>query len=65
MRELNIHSIGVKKFRYRSEKVTCDNKENLLNIDFTTTSISQKWCTDSTYIYTKKDGWAYLASVMD
>ena len=33
--------------------------------DFSTTSINQKWCTDITYIYTIKDGWTYLASVMD
>lgn len=36
-----------------------------MNRDFKTTSIHQKWCTDITYIYTKKDGWTYLASVMD
>lgn len=27
--------------------------------------INQKWCTDITYIHTQKDGWTYLASVMD
>ncbi|WP_442855634.1 DDE-type integrase/transposase/recombinase [Butyrivibrio sp. NC3005] len=27
--------------------------------------IKQKWFTDITYIHTKKDGWTYLASVMD
>ena len=36
-----------------------------MNRDFKTTSIHQKWCTDITYIYTQKDGWTYLASVMD
>ena len=65
MKELGIRSIVVKKFRYHCEKVTFDEKENLLNRDFTTTTIHQKWCTDITYIYTKKDGWTYLASVMD
>ncbi len=65
MKELGVHSIIVKKFRYHSEKVTSDEKENLLNRDFITTSIHQKWCPDITYIYTKKDGWTYLASVMD
>lgn len=55
MKELGIYSIVVKKFRYHSEKVTCDEKEKLLNCDFTTTGIHQKWCTDITYIYTKKD----------
>lgn len=65
MSAINIRSIVVKKFRYHSEKVTSDDKENILNRDFKTTSINQKWCTDITYIYTIKDGWTYLASVMD
>lgn len=33
--------------------------------DFTATAINHKWCTDITYIHTQKDGWTYLASVMD
>lgn len=65
MSAMQIRSIVVKKFRYHSEKVTSDDKENLINRDFTTTSINQKWCTDITYIHTLKDGWTYLASVMD
>ena len=65
MRELQIRSIIVKKFRYHTEKITCDEKENLLNRDFITIAIHKKWCTDITYIYTKKDGWPYLASVID
>lgn len=65
MSAMNIRSIVVKKFRYHSEKVTLDEKENLMNRDFSTTSINQKWCTDITYIHTLKDGWTYLASVMD
>ena len=36
-----------------------------MNQDFTATGINQKWCTDITYIHTQKDGWTYLASVMD
>jgi len=65
MSAMDIRSIVVKKFRYHSEKVTSGDKENILNRDFKTTSINQKWCTDITYIYTIKDGWTYLASVMD
>ena len=42
MKELSIRSIVVKKFRYHCEKVTSDEKENLLNRDFTTTAIHQK-----------------------
>ena len=65
MKELGIHSMVIKKFRYHSKKVTFYEKENLLNYDFTTIAIHQKWCTDITYIYTNKDRWTYLASVMD
>lgn len=36
-----------------------------LKRDFTTTSINEKWVGDTTYIHTIKDGWCYLASVLD
>jgi putative transposase len=39
--------------------------QNIINRDFSTTGINQKWVTDITYIHTIKDGWCYLASVMD
>lgn len=65
MRQLQIRSIVTKKFRYHSEKTVSGSRENVLNRDFTTTSINQKWCTDITYIHTIQDGWTYLASVMD
>ncbi len=65
MKQMNIQSIVIKKFHYYSEKVKAEDKKNLLNRDFTTTEINQKWCSDITYIYTIKDGWTYLASVMD
>lgn len=65
MKDMKIRSIVVKKFRYHSEKTDSYGKENILNRDFSTTSINQKWCTDITYISTIKEGWTYLASVMD
>ena len=63
MRELVLHLIVVKKFLYHSEKVISNEKEILLNCDFTTNAIHQKWCMDITYIYIyrKKDGCTYLA----
>ena len=62
---LGIKSIVVKKYRpVKTEKIQ-EQKENILNQDFTTTSINQKWCTDITYIHTEKNGWTYLASVED
>ena len=27
--------------------------------------MNQKFCTDITYVYTKQDGWTYLAEVID
>ena len=38
---------------------------NILKRDFGTGTINQKWCTDITYIHVQKEGWTYLASVMD
>ena len=42
-----------------------DDKENVLNRDFKADTINQKWVTDITYIHVQKEGWTYLASVMD
>ena len=65
MKILGIRSIIVKKFRPAASKSKVSSRENVLNRDFSTTNINQKWVTDITYIYTLKDGWCYLASVMD
>ncbi len=65
MSSMGLRSIVVKKFRPHSSKSNVEEKENLLNRDFKATAINQKWCTDITYIHTLKDGWTYLASVMD
>ena len=65
MFDMGLRSIVIKKFRYHSEKITSEQKKNILNRDFNTTGINQKWCTDITYIHTLRDGWTYLASVMD
>ena len=62
---LGIRSIVIKKYRHFSDNKPATEKENILNQDFTATGINQKWCTDITYIHTQKDGWTYLASVMD
>jgi transposase InsO family protein len=65
MKKLGIRSIIVKKYRPTSSKKKIEAKENVLKRDFSTTTINQKWVTDITYIHTIKDGWCYLASVMD
>lgn len=65
MASLGLKSIVVKKYRPHSSKGTVKEQENILDRDFTTSGINQKWCTDITYIHTINDGWTYLASVMD
>jgi len=65
MKQLNIHSIVIKKFRPAKVNRKVVERENLLKQDFSTTKINEKWVGDITYIYTLKDGWCYLASVMD
>lgn len=65
MKQLNIYSIVIKKFRPAKANRKVIERKNLLKQDFTTNKINEKWVGDITYIYTLKDGWCYLASVMD
>lgn len=65
MSKLGIKSIIIKKYRPTSSKKRIEDQENVLKRDFSTTTINEKWVTDITYIHTIKDGWCYLASVMD
>lgn len=65
MASLGIRSVVIRKYRHYPSSGNIAEQENILKQDFTTTAINQKWCTDITYIHTLKDGWTYLASVMD
>ena len=65
MRSLNIRSIIQKKSKYYSQSSDYKRGKNLLNRNFKASRINQKCATDITYIHTQKDGWCYLASVMD
>ena len=65
MTVLDIKSVVVKKYKPIKAEKHVEQKENILNQDFSTTSINQKWCTDITYIHTENEGWTYLASVED
>lgn len=60
-----LKSITIKKYRPHSTTKVYEQGENLLNRDFTTTGKNQKWVSDITYIHTLKDGWCYLASVLN
>lgn len=65
MKKLGIKSIVLKKYRPYSSKNKVEERENLLNRDFSATNVNQKWVTDITYINTLRNGWCYLSSVMD
>ncbi|QXM07487.1 hypothetical protein KVH43_12575 [Crassaminicella indica] len=65
MQKLGIRSIVHKKFKHYSSKCNEIIGKNIIKRDFTATCINQKWVTDITYIYTIKDSWCYLASIMD
>lgn len=66
VRKLNLRSITRKKWKPTiTTKDKIEDRENLLNQEFSTTGLNQKWVTDITYIETKKDGWCYLSTIMD
>ena len=65
MNNLGIRSIVTRKFRYHSKMNVSDEGVHLLNQNFTTTDIHQKWVADITYIYTQNHDWTYRASIED
>lgn len=65
MAKAEVRSITQKKYRPYSSKQKIEERDNLLNRDFSTTTINEKWVADITYIHTLRDGWCYLASVLD
>ena len=65
MSTMGLRSIIVKRFCPHSSRSIVEEKENIINRNFKASAINEKWCTDITYIHTSKDGWTYLASVMD
>lgn len=65
MKKAGIRSTIMKKYRPASSTVQVVERENLLEQNFETTTINEKWVADITYINTLRDGWCYLASVLD
>jgi len=65
MKQLHLRSIVIKKYRPQRSNHPVISKENLLNQNFSTKTICEKWSADITYIPTKKNGWCYLSSIMD
>lgn len=61
-----LRSVVVKKYNHHTNQgAVPDDKENILKRDFRAETVNKKWCTDITYIHVLKEGWTYLASVMD
>lgn len=61
-----LRSVVIKKYNHHANHGSVPNdKQNLINRDFEADTINRKWCTDITYIHVQKEGWTYLASVMD
>lgn len=65
MKGAGIRSAITKKYHPTSTQKPVMERENVLKQDFSTTTINEKWVADITYIHTLRDGWCYLASVLD
>lgn len=65
MKKEGIRSIIIKKYRPTPSTSPVEERDNLLDQDFCTTTINEKWVGDITYIHTLRNGWCYLASVLD
>lgn len=65
MKADGIRSIITKKYRPASSASQIEEHDNLLEQDFETKTINEKWVADITYIHTLRNGWCYLASVLD
>jgi len=65
MRKLKIMSVVISQFKPFRNNTKITERKNILRRDFSTKTINEKWVGDITYIHTMKDGWCYLASVMD
>ena len=66
MKSVGLISIIQKKYTpHKQSKKLVLERHNILEQDFSTTSINQKRVSDITYIHVQKEGWCYLASVTD
>lgn len=66
MKKQGLRSVVIKKYNHHANYGKIPNdKENILSRNFSATTINEKWVTDITYVYVQKEGWTYLASVMD
>ena len=65
MQKMSLKAIAKKKFKVTTySEHTKPIYANILNRDFVTTTINQKWCGDISYVRTY-EGWMYLTLVID
>ncbi|KRL03624.1 hypothetical protein FC92_GL001974 [Liquorilactobacillus hordei DSM 19519] len=50
MHELGLYSIIRKKYTWHPKQQKIEERENIIDRDFSTKTINQKWATDITYI---------------
>jgi len=66
MKQLGIRSVTIRKFKnFRNKQNEHSKLKNLVNQNFSAQKPNQIWLSDITYIHTVKNGWTYLASVLD
>jgi len=65
MREMGIRSIIRHKYVNGKRKTDTTERENLIKRQFRAEKPNQIWLSDITYIKTAKNGWTYLAVVLD
>jgi len=65
MRQMGIKSVICPKYRHNRRSADNAERQNLLNRQFQAEKPNQIWLTDITYVKTQKNGWTYLAVVLD
>ena len=65
MKQIGIQSIICKRYRKHSRTTDTAERINLLKRQFYADKPNQIWLSDITYIRTHRDGWTYLACVLD
>lgn len=65
MRTLGIQSVVTTRYRRYNKNTDTTDRVNLLKRKFNADKPNQIWLSDITYIRTHRDGWTYLACVLD
>lgn len=65
MRQDNLRAITHRKYRATKASNPVAERKNIIEQDFSTSTVNEKWAGDITYIYTQQEGWTYLCTFMD